>query len=1026
MKKENGEFKFPGRNCVDERKIYFRFVVGWEARNLKLSVGSHERGKMYNESEIVWSDESYSLKKLIKEFSLPQLVMVDEGYMLDETESLSSGQLITVQGHESITQFKGTDSEGKVIILPVKCPFKVKLVAEEEGKLFKGLKDLCNSLGRPKYVEVRGSRIKRDLGLVKNGDRLKILLTERGPDGPNYLHVRNQRGKHLRLPVDFNCDFRACAEDGNEHLLFDLISKDLPLFIKFIDSRNIGESIGIIKLNECIRDTLVFASTKHQGRLFATAFPMSLDVKVRTVKELPKTESCKNEEVRDAMDEIDVNKFCEYMARDSTLRGSGYVYFAPFDQIKDESSDDKKSEPIIEHVDKNEYETPVNTACNKPRKSKGFLSRVRSKFLITKSSHRKTQETRPEIVIMDNQCGASSDGGGSRIYEQIPGDTYVSMDIMDGVRRTLNTSTPIKSSVKKRSISRAQSSAIPPPLPGNHPLERRHTYNAKSRAQVRQGLSSERDNFKKFYDTLKRSEQEIIHYDLERVGVILKQLKMEKHVKKFIDNQIDGKLLVDLDEAVFKDIGLSPFEARKLRKYVFGWRPDKAKVDVNYSSNSADDNEAVRWSESQVAEHLTNLGLHEFRRFCELNQVNGDLLWDMVVDEEIIYGLLVGSDRRLNAVKLKNYVTEGWRPKMMIKRSNSINSGTIDKRTSGKGKSVTDDRMVGSVKKSAETRVLGAQRKLMSADSTADVTKQCRSASVSDNTSPVSSSSLTSKNVSRPKSRQAAKVSYPKSSPYAKSSLPGASEPVSSQQTCVAVKQEKIKTEQLQESGTSSKQARLRATTSTEKTRKNPTTDRKISPSGVAGSSKGTRNSVSTANKVDKPSICEEKTSSTKGRRGFNFRGKATTNVAASKKGSAMVKGSKVKEETNIVDAKTGSYSVALRSKATDKKKTNDIDSSPREGLQALQVKAPPNRYESSPKHSPLIANLRKQYEQNDDDIDVKFRKSDKIKNTGRSELRMAIKRKESNNKNEEIDKPIQSISSVAKLKKQFDRKPVL
>ncbi len=340
---------------------------------------------MYDESEIKWSDTSYTLKDLIKSFTLPQLVMVDEGYMLNETESLSSGQLITVQSHENVTQFKGVDSEGKDVTLPVKCPFKVKLVAKEEDKLYKGVGDLCKTLERPKYVEVKSSKAKRDLGLVKSGDRLKILLTERGPSGPTYLHFRNQRGKHLRLPVDFGCEFRGCAEDDNEHLLADLICKEFPLYIKFIDSQAIGDSIGIIELNDCIHDTLVFASTKHQGRLFATAFPLSLDVKVRTMQDSRQTKLSGEKIYESAMSTIDVDKFREFMNRDKTIHESGYVYFAPIDAVKDKDematvSTEKAEGSEITLAVVNEYETPVNSVNNASRKHKGFLSRVRLKF----------------------------------------------------------------------------------------------------------------------------------------------------------------------------------------------------------------------------------------------------------------------------------------------------------------------------------------------------------------------------------------------------------------------------------------------------------------------------------------------------------------------------------------------------------------------------------------------------------------------------------------------------------------------
>jgi len=42
----------------------------------------------------------------------------------------------------------------------------------------------------------------------------------------------------------------------------------------------------------------------------------------------------------------------------------------------------------------------------------------------------------------------------------------------------------------------------------------------------------------------------------------------------FLENQINGELLVALDESDFETLGFSKFQTKKVMKYINGWRPD--------------------------------------------------------------------------------------------------------------------------------------------------------------------------------------------------------------------------------------------------------------------------------------------------------------------------------------------------------------------------------------------------------------------------------------------------------------------
>eukprot|EP00794_Sanderia_malayensis_P012697 gene12697-13999_t len=195
----------------------------------------------------------------------------------------------------------------------------------------------------------------------------------------------------------------------------------------------------------------------------------------------------------------------------------------------------------------------------------------------------------------------------------------------------------------------------------------------KSTATPRRGSSVKSDKypnnavdslgFKKFYESLKASEAELRSWGPEEIEKVLKDLQLHKYIDKFIESQVDGSLLIELDEAVLRDLGLNLFEARKLRKFVFGWRPDSSRDVNHYEKYDKLSKNPSHWNVQTVAWVLrSELGMNEFAQFCTENQVNGDLLRDVVVDDELLKWLLAGKDMRLNSVKLKNFVLEGWRP----------------------------------------------------------------------------------------------------------------------------------------------------------------------------------------------------------------------------------------------------------------------------------------------------------------------------------------------------------------------------
>lgn len=83
----------------------------------------------------------------------------------------------------------------------------------------------------------------------------------------------------------------------------------------------------------------------------------------------------------------------------------------------------------------------------------------------------------------------------------------------------------------------------------------------------------------------KNDAADIIPMDLSSLSVegissLLMSLNMASYVRKFQEEQIDGEILMDLDEAMLKSLGLKAFHVKKLIKVISGWRPNIASNNV--------------------------------------------------------------------------------------------------------------------------------------------------------------------------------------------------------------------------------------------------------------------------------------------------------------------------------------------------------------------------------------------------------------------------------------------------------------
>ncbi|XP_057307206.1 uncharacterized protein LOC130645283 [Hydractinia symbiolongicarpus] len=169
-----------------------------------------------------------------------------------------------------------------------------------------------------------------------------------------------------------------------------------------------------------------------------------------------------------------------------------------------------------------------------------------------------------------------------------------------------------------------------------------HTYETVIYARIKSPPIFSNDNQKREIESL----NEITTYTVDQVLSLVGKLKLSKYIPKFKKEMINGKMLTDLDESdSVNTLGLTKFEARKLHKFIRGWRPStKHDVDTRLC-------DVRSWSTNNVRQELKEINLLSFATFSMENDVDGTLLLDLIENNYI--ESLSQDGVRLNSIEMK-------------------------------------------------------------------------------------------------------------------------------------------------------------------------------------------------------------------------------------------------------------------------------------------------------------------------------------------------------------------------------------
>ena len=121
-----------------------------------------------------------------------------------------------------------------------------------------------------------------------------------------------------------------------------------------------------------------------------------------------------------------------------------------------------------------------------------------------------------------------------------------------------------------------------------------------------------------------KSLTEVKMLKLHDVIELLQKLNLSRHKNIFKDHLVTGTLLIDSNEETFTQMGTTQLEARKLYKYIRGWRPKER------SSFSGNNVFLENFSFHDISIILQRINLPILATFCKENLIDGFFLRDLV------------------------------------------------------------------------------------------------------------------------------------------------------------------------------------------------------------------------------------------------------------------------------------------------------------------------------------------------------------------------------------------------------------
>ena len=577
---------------------------------------------------IVWSEQSCTLKTFIDSYLLPQLVKVEDGfYSTKDAETLSKDDILTLHFTKRTDKLVIEAADHRRYFIPLNFPCKIEILPRICEDRYYSVEDVVDAWTSDDFEFIRVVHNGPPQLRIRAGDILKLKKT-----------VEVQRVKFLecefhdktkdsvRLPLDFKAAFEPLARAEQCHLQ-EVVNK-LPLRVRFTscdtmiqDANDINvvdlPSLGSVLLKEFREERTVIATSRHDNLVTVLMIPADLDVNVfpahgAVIGDKKYARFCREIHDGTELTKVDFSKQGSMMFDEPTVDVIyDYAEVKPLLPRRErlESNQSDNSDSSDDYEDVNKPPIPPRTISMQamtqskageeierpPRPPKPKTLSMSLEPVPPYENMHAGSEVKAPIKKPLGSCEASPrdfDEGSDNTFDDDDENPYVSSDedyiypeydkpewntsshgTPESPKERLDLSERPKKTMKEKLLDKFKAAAKSPHFSSNPSRSPQSPTSSLPPVPVSSPTTSRaaagRDLPQSFPDDLR-------NLSVSRVSECLRLLNMGEHVETFESEQIDGELLITLNEDALPYLGVSnKFQQRKLLKFIQGWRPER-------------------------------------------------------------------------------------------------------------------------------------------------------------------------------------------------------------------------------------------------------------------------------------------------------------------------------------------------------------------------------------------------------------------------------------------------------------------
>ena len=275
---------------------------------------------------IVWSSNEFKLKFILDNpnFGLPQIVRVVQGYMVDEDDSLASGQVLTLHGQKRIEKLNGRDNHGKEVSIPINCKYKVKLISAGARKFFNDVKEVCACEKLPASIMTQEALSSGTDSYYPKRSLLRPISRLKSDDG-DIIGLQcsvDTTSELIHLPISFSGSFEEAMEpSGKRYFLWEVVKEfGLPVEVQFLPvtdrSCGYGPQLGSLYIDKVATSEVVMATSVLDDVRYAMTFSADIPVTIQVAKGMLDNLATYDETRKKSHLNVDLKKFDYFINAD--------------------------------------------------------------------------------------------------------------------------------------------------------------------------------------------------------------------------------------------------------------------------------------------------------------------------------------------------------------------------------------------------------------------------------------------------------------------------------------------------------------------------------------------------------------------------------------------------------------------------------------------------------------------------------------------------------------------------------------